>query len=165
MTSRVVSAGLVVALAVAFTAGCASAKAVEPPPASPPDVPETAPDDRAPSGPGIVQVGEASYYADSLAGHPTASGEPYDPGALTAAHRTLPLGTVVEVERDDGRKVEVRINDRGPFGKEDRILDLSRHAAETLGIVRSGVAKVKMTVVKLAPAKPKKKRHHRRKHR
>lgn len=96
---------------------------------------------------GAVMKGTASYYADSLAGRPTASGEPYDPAELTAAHRTLPFGTVVEVSRDDGRSVVVRINDRGPFGKKKRIIDLSRRAAEALGMVRAGVVPVTVRVV------------------
>lgn len=103
---------------------------------------------------GAEERGEASYYAQSLAGRPTASGEPYRPEEYTAAHRTLPFGTIVEVRRDDGRKVTVRINDRGPFHK-GRILDLSRRAAEDLGIVRAGVAVVVVRVVQLAPAKVK----------
>jgi rare lipoprotein A len=93
------------------------------------------------------QQGLASYYADSLAGHPTASGEPYDPAELTAAHRTLPLGTRIRVTRDDGRSVVVRVNDRGPFGSKKRIVDLSRHAAETLGMVRAGVVPVTVRVL------------------
>ena len=92
--------------------------------------------------------GEASYYSDSLAGHATASGEPYRPAAFTAAHRKLPLGTVLRVTRTDGgQPVYVRINDRGPFGSKRRILDLSRAAAEELGILRSGVADVRVEVV------------------
>src|SRR5688500_12593195 len=67
-------------------------------------------------------IGKASYYSDSLAGKPTASGEPYDPRALTAAHRSLPFGTMVRVRRaQSAREVVVRINDRGPFGDSDRI--------------------------------------------
>lgn len=96
---------------------------------------------------GAVSTGVASYYADSLAGRPTASGEPYDPAELTAAHRTLPFGTLVEVTRDDGRSVVVRINDRGPFGKKKRLIDLSRRAAEALGMVRAGVVNVTVRVV------------------
>lgn len=96
---------------------------------------------------GEVSTGLASYYADSLAGRPTASGEPYDPGELTAAHRTLPFGTLVEVARDGGRTVVVRINDRGPFGKKKRLIDLSRRAAEELGMVRAGVVSVTVRVV------------------
>ncbi len=92
--------------------------------------------------------GEASYYSDRLAGHKTASGEPYRPRALTAAHRSLPLGTVLRVTRRDGkRSVIVRINDRGPFGSESRILDLSRAAFERLGTLRAGVLEVRAEVV------------------
>ncbi|NMC69457.1 MAG: septal ring lytic transglycosylase RlpA family protein, partial [Myxococcales bacterium] len=91
-----------------------------------------------------------SYYSDTLAGNPTASGEPYDPAALTAAHRTLPFGTRVRVTRlDDERSVEVRINDRGPFGRRDRIIDLSRAAAERLGMIRAGVIRVRIEVLEL----------------
>lgn len=91
--------------------------------------------------------GKATYYADSLAGRSTASGEPYDPGALTAAHRTLPFGTWVLVTRAGKGSVRVRINDRGPFGKSDRIIDLSRRAAEQIDLLRDGVATVTLTVV------------------
>jgi rare lipoprotein A len=92
-------------------------------------------------------VGWASYYADKLEGRVTASGEPYDPAALTAAHRTLPFGTRVRVFARKGRRaVVVRVNDRGPF-VEDRIIDLSRAAAEALGIVDTGVVKVELTVL------------------
>jgi len=92
--------------------------------------------------------GEASYYSDRLAGHKTASGERYRPEALTAAHRSLPLGTVLRVTRRDGkRSVYVRVNDRGPFGSERRILDLSRAAFERLGKLRAGVLEVRAEVV------------------
>lgn len=94
-----------------------------------------------------VQIGLASWYGKALAGHKTASGEPFDPGALTAAHRTLPLGTWVEVRRiDNGKRVRVRINDRGPH-VAGRIIDLSAHAASALDLVRDGVAKVEIRVV------------------
>jgi rare lipoprotein A len=92
--------------------------------------------------------GEASYYSDRLAGHKTASGERYRPNALTAAHRSLPLGTVLRVTRSDGaRTVYVRINDRGPYGSSRRILDLSRAAFERLGSLRAGVLEVRAEVV------------------
>jgi rare lipoprotein A len=94
----------------------------------------------------LEEKGVASYYADSLAGHKTASGEKYDPDALTAAHKSLPFGTVVEVSRADGRKVRVRINDRGPFTK-GRVIDLSRRAAEEIGLIKDGIAKVTVRVV------------------
>ena len=78
------------------------------------------------------EQGAASYYADSLQGNLTASGEPYDKNAMTAAHRTLAFGTVVRVTNlDNGKSIVVRINDRGPHVKS-RIIDLSRAAAEKL---------------------------------
>jgi rare lipoprotein A len=92
--------------------------------------------------------GKATYYADSLAGNSTASGEPYQPAAFTAAHRTLPFGTVVRVTRIDTRSVTyVKINDRGPFGNQDRIIDLSRAAASELGMLRAGVVPVEVEVL------------------
>ena len=96
--------------------------------------------------------GIASFYSDHLAGRRTAAGEPYDPVALTAAHRTLPFGTMVSVIRADGRSVDVRINDRGPR-KEGRIIDLSRRAAEAIGLVREGVAEVWLRVLSAPPAR------------
>lgn len=90
--------------------------------------------------------GMASYYAQKLAGRRTANGERYDPKKLTAAHRTLPFGTLVEVRRADGRSVVVRINDRGPF-VGGRIIDLSHAAAEQLGVLHDGTARVELRVV------------------
>ena len=82
----------------------------------------------------ISQSGEASWYAATFQGHLTANGERYDGGALTAAHRTLPLGTYVRVRSlATGKSVVVRINDRGPYVK-GRIIDLSYAAAEALGL-------------------------------
>jgi rare lipoprotein A len=102
-----------------------------------------------------TQAGEATYYANSLAGHSTASGQKYDPDALTAAHRTLPFGTVVRVTRSDAEKsVVVRINDRGPFGKESRIIDLSYRAARELDMLRAGVVPVRVDVLEYGPQKP-----------
>jgi rare lipoprotein A len=95
-----------------------------------------------------VLEGKATYYGDSLAGNKTASGEVYDPRAFTAAHRTLPFGTVVRVVRlDTQRYVYVRITDRGPFGNRQRIIDLSKIAAERLGMLRAGVVKVRVEVL------------------
>ena len=97
--------------------------------------------------PGSTQVGVASYYSDSLAGETTANGESYDPGALTAAHRTLPFGTRVAVRRiDNDRSVIVRINDRGPFA-HGRIIDLSRAAAAALQMLRAGITRVELEVL------------------
>ncbi|MEO7330016.1 MAG: septal ring lytic transglycosylase RlpA family protein [Minicystis sp.] len=98
----------------------------------------------------VFQTGKASFYSDRLAGRPTAGGEPYDPDELTAAHRTLPFGAMVEVTRRDGRRVVVRINDRGPYAK-GRIIDLSRRAARTLEMTRDGVAEVTLRVLSLPP--------------
>ncbi len=88
------------------------------------------------------ECGQASYYADSLAGNNTASGEPYDPKKMTAAHKTLPFDTMLRVVRKDtGDEVEVRVNDRGPF-TPGRIIDLSRAAAAKIDLVTAGVAEV-----------------------
>ncbi|MEM9074466.1 MAG: septal ring lytic transglycosylase RlpA family protein [Myxococcota bacterium] len=99
-----------------------------------------------------VREGRASYYADSLAGRPTASGEPYDPTKLTAASRDLPFGTRVRVVRldregNDLASVEVRINDRGPHRDRRRILDLSRAAAEALDMIRAGVVPIRAEIL------------------
>ncbi len=97
---------------------------------------------------GQVLRGQASYYHNSLSGRPTASGEPYDPKKLTAANRTLPLGTRLRVTRiDNGKSVVVRVNDRGPFGRRTRILDLSRAAAAELDMLRAGVVQVQAQVL------------------
>ncbi len=99
-----------------------------------------------------VREGRASYYSDRLAGRATASGEPYNPRALTAASRDLPFGTRVRVHRLDaeGRSrasVVVRVNDRGPFRDHSRILDLSRAAAEALDMIRAGVVPIRAEVL------------------
>jgi hypothetical protein len=93
---------------------------------------------------------EASYYGDDFAGRPTASGEIFDPSLLTAAHKTLPLGSLVQVtEASSGKSVIVRINDRGPY-HGDRAIDLSEAAAERIGMVASGTAKVAIRIVSQA---------------
>lgn len=108
-------------------------------------------------------LGEASYYSDVFTGRKTASGEPYDPKRYTAAHRSLPFGTVLRVRRKDtGQVVYVRVNDRGPFGKKRRIIDLSKAAAEHLGILRRGIADVRIEIVERPKPKPKSKRKRRR---
>ncbi|WP_433936863.1 septal ring lytic transglycosylase RlpA family protein [Sorangium cellulosum] len=93
-----------------------------------------------------IQRGRATYYADKFNGRATASGERYNPRALTAAHRTLPFGALVDVIRRDGRRVRVRINDRGPF-KRGRIIDLSRRAAERIGLIKDGVTDVTLELI------------------
>lgn len=92
----------------------------------------------------VIGEGVASYYGAELAGNRTANGERFNPSAMTAAHRTLPMGTKLRVtNKANGKSVVVRINDRGPFSK-GRIIDLSRGAAEKISMVRSGTARVKL---------------------
>lgn len=91
------------------------------------------------------QTGTASWYTE---GTKTASGERYNPSAMTAAHRTLPMGTIVEVQNlSTGRCVKVRISDRGPYCK-GRIIDVSKAAAQQLKMIQSGTAKVKIALLK-----------------
>ena len=88
--------------------------------------------------------GEASYYGKELAGNRTANGERFNPQALTAAHRTLPMGTKLKVtNKANGKSVIVRINDRGPFVKK-RLIDVSLAAAHQINMVRSGHAMVRL---------------------
>jgi rare lipoprotein A len=96
---------------------------------------------------GQVQTGKASYYADKFEGQPTASGEKYRHNKLTAAHKTLPFGTKIRVTNlSNNLSVDVVINDRGPY-VDDRIIDLSKSAAEKLGFVMQGLAEVKLEVI------------------
>lgn len=96
--------------------------------------------------PAFSQVGNASWYGRFHQGRKTASGERYDMNDLTAAHRTLPLGTAATVTNlENGRSVDVVVNDRGPY-KKGRVIDLSKRAAEMLGMKEQGVAKVKIEV-------------------
>ena len=89
-----------------------------------------------------AQIGIASWYDSNKAGHPTASGERYDPSALTAAHRKFPFGTQLNViNLENGRSVTVRVNDRGPY-LDNRILDLSNEAAYQLGMKKPGLVAV-----------------------
>jgi len=131
-------------------AACATA----PPPPVPPPAPATAPGQPRPyrvgrtwykpmnDARGFSQTGIASWYGREFHGKRTSSGETYDMYAMTAAHKTLPLGTWVRVRhRDSGRDVVVRVNDRGPF-VHGRIIDLSYAAAKELGIVGPGTGPV-----------------------
>lgn len=96
------------------------------------------------------EEGESSWYGgngDGFAGKPTASGELFNPSELTCAHRTLPLGTIIEVENlASGKKVVLKVNDRGPFAR-GRMLDVSRRAAKDLGFVTQGMARVRIQSV------------------
>jgi hypothetical protein len=101
-----------------------------------------------------VHLVKASWYGNEFAGRPTASGERFDPNRLTAASKTLPLGSVVKVENPkNGRAVTVRINDCGPFAR-GRSLDLSRGAARRIGITHQGVARVKLVTLETPPDAP-----------
>ena len=100
---------------------------------------------------GAAETGQASYYADKFEQRKTANGERYRHDALTAAHRTLPFGTRVQVTNlDNGRSVVVRINDRGPFVR-GRVIDLSKSAFTRIGQVSSGLLPVKLVVLSLPP--------------
>jgi rare lipoprotein A len=98
-----------------------------------------------------AEIGWASWYGEKFHGRRTASGEVYDMYQMTAAHKTLPLGTSVMVTHvNNGKSVEVTINDRGPFVK-GRIIDLSYAAAQALEMVEEGVAKVRVEVLDKGP--------------
>jgi len=95
----------------------------------------------------VYQSGIASWYGPGFAGRPTASGVTFRPWKRTAAHPTLPFGTIVRVTRvDNDQSVRVVINDRGPF-VEDRIIDLSRRSARRLDMIEMGVARVKIQIL------------------
>lgn len=134
-------AGLVVAsLGLVFLAGCAHKK---PQVAAPPPAPKV----------GATEEGLASWYGNPYHGRATTSGEIYDMEMLTAAHRTLPFGARVRVENlANGREVDVRVNDRGPF-VEGRIIDLSRAAARRIQMLGPGTARVRLRVLSL-PEEP-----------
>ncbi|WP_338813843.1 septal ring lytic transglycosylase RlpA family protein [Bernardetia sp. Wsw4-3y2] len=90
------------------------------------------------------ETGIASYYGDKYEGKPTASGEKFRQKLMTAAHRTLPFGTMVTVTNlKNGKQIRVRINDRGPF-KKGRVIDVTRKGAEKLDFIRDGLTKVKI---------------------
>ena len=92
--------------------------------------------------------GQASWYGGQFHERPTASGEAFDQNALTAAHRNLPFGSVVRVTNmRNGKAVEVLINDRGPFVR-GRVIDLSRRAAEQIGMITAGVVPVRLKVIR-----------------
>lgn len=96
--------------------------------------------------PSFTESGLASWYGTAHQGHKTASGEHFDQKALTAAHRSLPLGTIARVTSlDSGKSIKVRINDRGPRAR-DRIIDLSAEAATALDLRAGGLGQVRIEV-------------------
>ena len=145
-----------------LAAGCAHRTYTARAPAQPPSVPgETAPlppsaapssVERQPAIPGeYVEQGVASWYGVPFDGHRTSDGEIYNMHQFTAAHRTLPFGSIVRVTNlDNGKQTEVRINDRGPF-VADRVIDLSLSAAQAIGMVGPGTAKVRLEIVEGSP--------------
>ena len=102
-----------------------------------------------------VQTGLASYYGPGFHGEETASGEIFNQNEMVAAHRTLPLGSVVRVTNlENGRRVVLRVIDRGPYGKNYRkgtIIDVSKGAARRLQFIRDGLVKVKVEVLRFPP--------------
>jgi rare lipoprotein A len=97
-------------------------------------------------------AGIASYYADEFHGRKTSNGEVFDMNAMTAAHKLLPFNTKVRVtNRDNGKSVVVRINDRGPF-KANRVIDLSLAAAKAIGMIGTGTAPVLIDIIEAPPA-------------
>src|SRR5581483_3316754 len=130
-------AGLIAAAAFAMAAGCSTSR-----PAPPPVIASVPPPAAAPA-----QFGVASWYGPGFDGHPTSSGEIYNQNDLTAASTLYPLGSRVMVTNlDNGRSVEVRINDHGPYLK-GRKIDLSRKAATVLGMMGPGTANVRLDLV------------------
>lgn len=154
LDSRIRGVGGIFLMIAATGMGCA-AHDNRPPVNAPATVPgasyeprNPAGDEPPPSTKAAHQVGLASWYGKAFAGRKTANGERFDPSKRTAAHRTLPFGTWVEVRRvDTGRSVRVRITDRGPYAGEGRIIDVSKRAAEDLDMVRTGVTRVELRIV------------------
>jgi rare lipoprotein A len=100
-----------------------------------------------------TETGKLAWYGRKFAGRKTASGEPFNPEALTMAHKTLPFGTLVKVTNPkNGKSVTLRVNDRGPT-QADRVGDVSYAAARRLGMLKSGVIDAELTVVGTAPAR------------
>jgi len=96
---------------------------------------------------GYIERGNAAYYADKLHGRPTASGEIYDKNAYTTAHKTIPFGTIVKITNlENGKSINLKVNDRGPF-HPDKMVDVSRVAAEYLDIIKQGVAPVQLEIM------------------
>jgi rare lipoprotein A len=143
-------------MSLLLAASCATQQEPQPAPVpavAPPPPPAPAPSPRTSAQPSRTL--RTSYQGETEAGHLTASGEPYDPDDLTAASKIYPIGSTVLVTNPaTGKSVKVRINDRGPHVR-GRSLDLSKRAAEELGITDKGVARLKVKRVDSEPAKSK----------
>ena len=139
------------ALSIAITglvllSGCHRKRVAQTPPPPLPAVAPAAPVP-APPTPGSVETGLASWYGHPYHGRASASGEIYDMEQMTAAHRTLPFGTMVRVhDLDNEKNVDVRINDRGPF-VDGRIIDLSHAAARAIEMIGPGTARVQLEIL------------------
>jgi len=142
-----------VALSLTIAAGCTHRSYTAKAPAQPPLEQPSSPGATAPSAiaGGYVEEGVASWYGVPFDGHRTSDGEIYNMHQFTAAHRTLPFGSIVSVTNlDNGKRTDVRINDRGPF-VADRVIDLSLSAAQAIGMVGPGTAKVRLEIVEGPP--------------
>jgi rare lipoprotein A len=156
-TAVAATVALAAALAFAQAPAPAAAPAAAPAPApaaapaaAPAPAPALAPAAQAASG---VERGELAWYGKKFAGRKTASGEAYNPGAMTMAHKSLPFGTKVKVTNLANKKsVTLRVNDRGPT-QADRVGDVSAAAARQLGMLKAGVIDAELEVVSAAPAK------------
>jgi len=154
---------LVALAAMLLLSGCHRHKVARTPPPPPPPPTESAPGEAersfakeaAPAIPGGGETGLASWYGHPYHGRASASGEIYDMEQMTAAHRTLPFGTMVRVhDRDNEKSVDVRINDRGPF-VDGRIIDLSHAAARSIEMIGPGTARVELEILSApSPAEP-----------
>jgi rare lipoprotein A len=156
------SSYLVAVLACAMLFGCAQLErapepapptAAPPEPAAPTPAPTVPPSLASPSSGDTAistqQLGRISMYGNAFAGRKTASGEPFDPAALTMAHRSLPFGTRVRVTNlENQRSVEVVVNDRGPF-VSGRIADLSEAAARRIGMIADGVVEALLDILQI----------------
>jgi rare lipoprotein A len=155
------TAGLALLLSVSShthaQSASAPAAAAEPAPAAPAAMPAPAPKATASAMSADASEGKVAYYGRKFAGRKTASGERFNPNALTMAHKTLPMGTMVRVTNlKNNKSVVVRVNDRGP-STGDRVGDLSQAAAGKIKMLRSGVIDARLEVVGTAKARKAKK--------
>ncbi len=154
--SKILVASLLVATSMTQAQPASAPAAAKP--AAPAAAAAAAPAAPAAAAPAAASAdGKIAYYGSKFAGRKTASGERFNPGAMTMAHKTLPFGTMVKVTNvKNSKSVVVRVNDRGPT-TPDRVGDVSLGAAQKLRMVRSGVVEAKLEVVKEAKAKAAKK--------